>query len=328
MTAEDTTYAMPKLREQLDLHLLKVLQSLLKEHSVSRTAIRLGMSQPAVSNALRRLREITGDAILLRGKKGMVPTERGQELLRNATEALQAIERISTAAEPHDPALSTRVFNLGAPDYLDGSFIPDIAERVRRQAPQARLVVHPISPDLDYVQALEEGELDVVIGNWLEPPEKLHLARLFDDEVVCMLGRQHPLAQRGLSLQHYLEMPHLAPSVHVSEKQGFIDGCLAEQGISRVVQMVVPYFGLVPGILCRTDMVFTTNRQFAEYYARLLPIAVLPCPVSFPAMRFYQLWHPRTHHAAELLWFRRCIAEAANRLGGTLMPNGAGELMK
>ncbi|XOT94541.1 LysR family transcriptional regulator [Alcaligenes pakistanensis] len=307
---------MPKLREQLDLHLLRVLQSLLKEHSVSRTAIRLGMSQPAVSNALRRLREITGDPILLRGKKGMVPTERGPFLLAHATEALQAIERISATAEPVDPSQSTRVFNLGAPDYLDGAFIPDIAERVRRQAPQARLVVHTINPDLDYVQALEEGELDVVIGNWLEPPEKLHLARLFDDDVVCMLGRHHPLAQRGLSLQHYLEMPHLAPSAHVTDKRGFIDGCLAEQGISRQVQMVVPYFGLVPGILSRTDMVFTTNRQFAEYYARILPITVLPCPVHFPLMRFYQLWHPRTHNAAELLWFRRCIAQAAGSLDG------------
>ncbi|MGO3130484.1 MAG: LysR family transcriptional regulator [Alcaligenes sp.] len=307
---------MPKLREQLDLHLLRVLQSLLKEHSVSRTAIRLGMSQPAVSNALRRLREITGDPILLRGKKGMVPTERGPFLLAHATEALQAIERISATAEPVDPSQSTRVFNLGAPDYLDGAFIPDIAERVRRQAPRARLVVHTINPDLDYVQALEEGELDVVIGNWLEPPEKLHLARLFDDDVVCMLGRHHPLAQRGLSLQHYLEMPHLAPSAHVTDKRGFIDGCLAEQGISRQVQMVVPYFGLVPGILSRTDMVFTTNRQFAEYYARILPITVLPCPVHFPLMRFYQLWHPRTHNAAELLWFRRCIAQAAGRLDG------------
>ncbi|MDV2116051.1 LysR family transcriptional regulator [Alcaligenes faecalis] len=307
---------MPKLREQLDLHLLRVLQSLLKEHSVSRTAIRLGMSQPAVSNALRRLREITGDPILLRGKKGMVPTERGPFLLAHATEALQAIERLSASAEPMDPSQSTRVFNLGAPDYLDGAFIPDIAERVRRQAPQARLVVHTINPDLDYVQALEEGELDVVIGNWLEPPEKLHLARLFDDEVVCMLGRHHPLAQRGLSLQHYLDMPHLAPSAHVTDKRGFIDGCLAEQGISRQVQMVVPYFGLVPGILSRTDMVFTTNRQFAEYYARILPITVLPCPVHFPLMRFYQLWHPRTHNAAELLWFRRCIAQAAGRLDG------------
>ena len=307
---------MPKLREQLDLHLLRVLQSLLKEHSVSRTAIRLGMSQPAVSNALRRLREITGDPILLRGKKGMVPTERGPFLLAHATEALHAIERISATAEPMDPSQSTRVFNLGAPDYLDGAFIPDIAERVRRQAPQARLVVHTINPDLDYVQALEEGELDVVIGNWLEPPEKLHLARLFDDEVVCMLGRHHPLAQRGLSLQHYLEMPHLAPSAHVTDKRGFIDGCLAEQGISRQVQMVVPYFGLVPGILSRTDMVFTTNRQFAEYYARILPITVLPCPVHFPLMRFYQLWHPRTHNAAELLWFRRCIAQAAGMCDG------------
>ena len=307
---------MPKLREQLDLHLLRVLQSLLKEHSVSRTAIRLGMSQPAVSNALRRLREITGDPILLRGKKGMVPTERGPFLLAQATEALQAIERLSASAEPMDPSQSTRVFNLGAPDYLDGAFIPEIAERVRRQAPQARLVVHTISPDQDYVQALEEGELDVVIGNWLEPPEKLHLARLFDDEVVCMLGRHHPLAQRGLSLQHYLDMPHLAPSAHVTDKRGFIDGCLAEQGISRQVQMVVPYFGLVPGILSRTDLVFTTNRQFAEYYARILPITVLPCPVHFPLMRFYQLWHPRTHNAAELLWFRRCIAQAAGRLDG------------
>ena len=307
-------------KEPLDTYLLRVLQLLLTEQSVSRTALQMGQSQPAISNALRRLREITGDQILLRGKSGMVPTARGTELLHYANEALQAIERIANPPEDFDPQHSEREFHLAAPDYLDTLFLPTIIEKMRSEAPHVKLYVHAISHESNYAALLEEGQLDVVIGNWLEPPPQLYRSRLFDDEVVCMLGAHHPLAQKGISMKHFLELPHLAPTPYVSHRSNFIDGCLAEQGLRRRVQMAVPYFGLVPYVLMRTDMVFTTGRQFAQHYAKHLPIVVLDAPIAFPPMRFYQLWHRRTHKAPDAIWLRRCITEVATTLLGGHKP--------
>jgi DNA-binding transcriptional LysR family regulator len=302
----------------MDTHLLRILQILLTEQSVSRAAIKLGLSQPALSNSLRRLREITGDPILVRSKTGMVPTERGMELLSHASDALSAIERITQPPGVFEPATSTREFHLGAPDYLDAMFLPNIAEILRREAPHAKFIVHPINSDYDYVGSLENGGLDVVIGNWLEPPLQMHMARLFDDEVVCMVGSQNPVAGRALTLKQYLELPHLAPFPYVSERQSFIDGYLASQGLRRNIQMTIPYFGQVAGMLLRTDLIFTTGRQFAQHYARYLPITILPSPFPFPPMRFYLLWHRRCHGSPEVIWLRHCIAKVAAMLQASL----------
>src|SRR5690606_3147300 len=156
---------MQRTREPLDTHLLRILQILLTERSVSRAAIKLGLSQPAISNSLKRLREVTGDPILVRSKTGMVPTERGLELFAHATDALAAIDRITQPAAEFRPASTTREFHLGAPDYLDAMFLPNIAEILRREAPSSKLIVHPINSEFDYVEALENGNLNVVIGN-------------------------------------------------------------------------------------------------------------------------------------------------------------------
>lgn len=301
-------------RDHLDTYLLRVLHTLLTEQSVTRTAVRLGQSQPAISNTLKRLREITGDAILVRGKSGMVPTERGRELLELAEQSLAAMERIARPPQQFEPASSTRTFHVGAPDYLDAFFLPNIVERVRRLAPQARLFVHPLTSGTDFLADLEQGNLDIVIGNWLSPPEHLHISPLFEDEVVCMLGAHHPLARKGLTLRHYLEMPHLAPAPYASMQRSMIDQSLAEQGLKRKIQVTLPYFGLVPYVLMKTDMVFTTGRQFAAHYAEYLPIRIVPAPVPFPRMRFYQLWHERCHVAPDVTWLRRQIAEVGAEL--------------
>lgn len=301
-------------RDHLDTYLLTVLHTLLTEQSVTRAALKLGQSQPAISNTLKRLREITGDAILVRGRNGMVATERGSELLELAEQGLRAMERIARPLTGFDPQTSERTFHLGAPDYLDAFFLPNIIEKLRRQAPGMRLIVHPLNADVDYLEALEQGGLDLVIGNWLSPPEHLHILPLFEDEVVCMLGAHHPLAKKGITLKHYTEMPHLAPAPYATAQRSMIDQALAEQGLRRTIQVALPYFGMVPQVLMKTDMVFTTGRQFAAHYADYLPICIVPSPVAFPKMRFYQLWHERSHAAPDVVWLRRLISDVAAEL--------------
>ncbi len=300
------------MAEPLDTHLLRVLYLVLQERSVSRAADRLGITQPAVSSALKRLREITGDELLVRTRSGMTPTERAESLLGPTRAALDAIDSILVQAEPFDPARSKRVFGVGAPDYFDAFFLSNLIERFRRAMPHGRLNVRPLSLDVDFERLLEEGELDVVIGNWPRPPEYLRTTPLFDDEVVCMVGERHPLAKKDtIGADDYLAAQHLAPVRYAGGVRGAIDDHLHKLGIKRDIRVSLPYFHIAPYVLTTTDLIFTTGRRFAAHYAKFLPIRILPAPLDFPPLRFYQLWHERTHAAPAARWLREQVTQVA-----------------
>lgn len=300
-----------RVKNDLDAYLLRVLYTVLEEKSVTRAALKLGQSQPSISNSLKRLRDITGDAILVRGKAGLVPTVRGEELLALAKQGLEAMDKIAIQPKAFDPASIERVFQIGAPDYLDVFFIPNIIERLRKKAPNAKLAVHSLNAGFDYTAALESGSMDIVIGNWPQPPNHLHLSPLFEDEVVCMVSRENPCIKRAMSLELYLRMPHLAPTPYVAAHCSLIDTQLAEQGLKRNICMTIPYFGLVPHVLMKTDLVFTTGHKLAHYYAEKWPIEILRIPFDCPKMRFYMLWHERCHSSPEIIWLRRLIGDVA-----------------
>jgi len=300
------------MAEPLDTHLLRVLYLVLQERSVSRAADRLGITQPAVSSALKRLREITGDELLVRTRSGMTPTERAEGLLGPTRAALDAIDSILVQAEPFEPAKSKRVFGVGAPDYFDAFFLSNLIDRFRRAIPHGRLNVRPLSLDVDFERLLEEGELDVVIGNWPRPPEYLRTTPLFDDEVVCMVAERHPLAKKdAISADDYLAAQHLAPVRYAGGVRGAIDDHLHKLGVKRDIRVSLPYFHVAPYVLITTDLIFTTGRRFAAHYAKFLPIRILPAPLDFPPLRFYQLWHERTHTAPAARWLRDQVAQVA-----------------
>ncbi|MDQ7989842.1 MAG: LysR family transcriptional regulator [Candidatus Dactylopiibacterium sp.] len=293
--------------DSIDVHLLRVLHLLLTECSVSRAARRLNQSQPAVSTALRRLRDLTGDPLLVRSKNGMTPTERGAALLEPVTQALASIESIATGHARFDPATTRRVFNVATPDYLDPALLGRILARFHSLAPQAQVVFHSFSPEQDFTGALAEGRLDVVIGNWPHPPEQLRLSPLFEEEVVCMMREDHPLAGRPLTAKGYLEAEHLAPTPYSVGQRGVIDLHLARERLKRNVVAWVPYFSLAPYMVLESDMLFTCPRAFAEHFARRLPVALARSPIDYPPMAFYLLWHDRAHYAEECRWFREQI---------------------
>ena len=299
--------------DTMDVHLLRVLHAVLAECSVTKAALRLNQSQPAVSTALRRLRDITGDQLLVRSRNGMTPTERGAALLEPVKLALAQIEAIAVRQVRFDPAKSRRVFNIATPDYLNAVVLGEIVARLRKYAPHSQVVFHSLGPDSDFTQALESGELDVVIGNWPQPPELLRMTPLFEDDLVCVMRKDHPLANRPLTTERYLEADHLAPTPYSVGRRGVIDMHLARERIKRNVVAYVPYFGLVPYLLLQTDMIFTGPRVFAEHFAKLMPLAVTEVPIDFPKMGFYLLWHDRTHLADECRWFREQIVNVARK---------------
>lgn len=302
--------------DPLDTYLLRIFVLLITERSVSRAALRMNQSQPAVSAALKRLRDILGDPLLVREKGGMVPTERALALLSHAKGALAEIDRMVDEPEFFEAQSTRQAFRIGSPDYLAPVFVAGVAERFRREAPQARLTLHALGPDFDFERSLAEGDLDVVIGNWPEPPQRMHLSMLLEDEIVCLVAASHPLARKGMTTEDYARAAHVVPMPYSISQRGVIDSVLASLRINRDERVVVQSFTAAPYLLQKTDLVFTTTRHFARYYADLLSLAIIPSPIEFPPMRFYQLWHERNHNSPAHRWLRRLLAECGRTIAG------------
>lgn len=303
-----------KIADKIDLHLIRVLNTVLTERSVSRAAIRLGMYQPAVSAALKRLRGLAGDPILVRSGAGMVPTDAGLRMIEPSASILRAAGMLFSDARGFDAATAQSTFRLAASDYLDPLFLPQLVAQVKAQAPGCPIEIHPLSAESDYRAQLAEGRVDLVIGNWAAPPDDLHLARLFGDEVVCLVAQGHPAVRRGWDAASWLEAEHLAPMATHPGAKGVIDEHLATLGMARNITVRCAHFGLMPSMVASSLLVMTTGRQYCERFAGLLPVKILPCPIAFPRMMYYQLWHERTHASNAAKWLRERVKSVAAAL--------------
>jgi DNA-binding transcriptional LysR family regulator len=309
---------MSALPQHLDLHLIRILYLLLVEKNVSRVALKLNQPQPSISASLRKLRELTGDPLLVRGGRGMVPTQHGESLLKPAKRILDETESLFVKKSPFVPEQAERTFNIAAPDYLDTGFLPGVVAALRRGAPNSRVAIHGLGPGTDYLRMLSDGDMDLVIANWDEPPAHLHMSKLFEDPIVCAMRADSPYARRtapdAMTVEDYLGLPHVAPSQMVPGYHGVIDAFLERQGLRRRVAVESPYFGLIPYMLTQTDLVLTTGRQFMRFYEKTLPLKTFTVPIKFPPMRFYQLWHQRVHQSLEHKWLRDQVSAAAKAL--------------
>ena len=302
------------LFDKIDLHLIRVLHTVLTERSVSKAAIRLGMHQPAVSASLKRLRDFAGDPLLVRSGAGMVPTEAALRMVEPAASILRAAEMLFSDARGFSPATAQNTFRVGASDYLDPMFLPQLVAQIKSQAPLCHIEILPLSAALDYRAQLAQGEVDVVIGNWPQPPDDLHMGRLFGDEVVCLVGKDHPAVRRGWDINGWLAAEHIAPTPTHPGARGVIDAHLDSLGLQRSITARCAHFSLIPSIVASSLLVLTTGRQYCERYVAHLPLAMLPCPVEFPRLMYYQLWHARTHHSAAAIWLRDSVKTVASAL--------------
>ncbi len=299
------------LLDKIDLQLIRVLHTVLTERSVSRAAIRLGMHPPAVSAALKRLRDIAGDPLLVRGGAGMVPTDVGLRMIEPSASILRAAEVLFDDARSFEPASARTTFRIAASDYLDPEFLPRLLAQIKALAPLAEIEVQALSASFDYRARLAQGEIDVVVGNWAAPPQDLHLARLIDDEVVCLVSRKHPAVRRGWDQAAWLEAEHIAPGATYPGAKGVIDEHLASLGLQRHIVARCAYFGLIPAMVSSSLLVLTTGRQYCSRFVGSLPVAIVECPLQFPPMRYYQLWHERSHASAANRWLRERVKEVA-----------------
>ncbi len=306
----------------IDLHLVKVLYTVISERSVSRAAMRLQSTQPMVSAQLKRLRELTGDPLLVRSGQGLAPTDAALDMLEPAARLLNEAEALfapALRAGPFDAANSRVCFRIAASDYLDPLFLPRIVELLKHEAPMTQVELHPLSAEFDYRRKLASGEVDLVIGNWLRPPEELHLGRLMSDEIVCLVAADHPAATgrgggRHWSAERYLQSEHVAPMALHAGAPGVIDEHLHAQGLQRNIVVRSAHFSLIPLMVARSWLVLTTGRLFCTRYVEAMNLRIVRCPVQFPPLTYYQLWHERSHAAAPLRWLRERVRDVAKSL--------------
>lgn len=314
----------------LDVRLMRILHVLLTECSVSRAADLLGQSQPGVSQALKRLREILGDPLLVRSGSKLVPTERGSELLGQVSGILMAIDGIfESEAEAFDPAEDTRAIRIYAANCLGTFFMPRIGELLRREAPNMLVSFCATPVEREMFNELESGDIDLIIGNWPMPRENLRLAPLLDADMVLVMRPDHPMAGRSaLTMEEYLGLAHLSPTPHTSAAISPVDGRLAQLDCKRRIAFTVPEFTLVPPVLARTDLVFTSSRPFAEQMASQAPFALVEAPPELGSMKFYMLWHERVHQSPCNRWLRSVVRRVAGELNGleTLHSRKKGDL--
>jgi DNA-binding transcriptional LysR family regulator len=292
-----------------DLNLLIVFDAVMQERSVTRAGNRIGLSQPAMSHALNRLRYRLKDELFVRTPKGMVPTPRAEMLASPLSNALSGIQ---LALEPaaFDPAASDRRFALAVNNYAEIALTPALVAAVSAAAPAVRLDLRP-SGTLDIVDLLDRGELDLSIGNMDSSGERFVTAPLLHDRLVIVMRRGHPASRCMLSAADFAALPHLEISSSY-EDSGLIDRWLGERKLVRQIALRAPYLSAAP-ILVQSDMVATLSRRIAQDFVRNHPLQLHELPYASPRVQTAMLWHRRLGHHPAHRWLRDVVLSVTKR---------------
>ena len=258
-----------------DLNLLRVLDALLRERNVSRAAEHLALSQPAVSNALGRLRDLLDDPLLVRVGRAMQPTPRALELEAPIRAALRQIEESLSEGSRFDPARSRQRFTIALTDYAEMLLMPRLLARLAEQAPGIRIDVRHLSPRLP-AEALEKGELDLAVGRFEALPPRFAGSRWMSETLQLVARRDHPQLQAGLDLETFLRLRHLW--VHGGQTRGMVEQWLGEQGLSREIVYTTPNYLQAAHIAASGELVAVLPTRLARYFAGLLPLQLFDLP--------------------------------------------------
>jgi DNA-binding transcriptional LysR family regulator len=290
----------------VDLNLLVVLDALLTERQVSRAALRLNMSQPAVSHALARLRVLLADPLFTRHGGGLAPTVRALELSQPLSEALAQIRAV-LGPDGFDPAQSRHAFRLAMSDYGANIILPDLVGRLRKRAPGIDLSITQLSRE-GMIAGVVDGDIDLGLGVFPHLPAQIHAELLFSDQYVCLLDRASlPPSTMQIGLEDYLARPHALVAVH-GEASTEIDEAIHAAGYARRVALVLPHWGVAPKTIAGTDLVLTIATRSLEALPCDERLAVLPSPIELPAIPFMQISHRRRQADPALRWLRSVIA--------------------
>ena len=297
---------------KVDLNLLPIAIALYDELGVSRAAQALGMSQPAVSMALRKLRAAFKDPLFVRAPNGITPTPRAHALVRAARPLVTELQASLLAEEHFNPGLSERPFTFALSDVGEMVFLPRLLERLRAQAPNASIRSVSMPPH-QIADGLESGEIDLAIGYFPDlGRSSFFQQRLFTHAFACLLRAGHPRRSRRLSLDDFLAMEHAVVRAE-GRSQEIFERFLERRRIQRKIVLLTPHFLSLPMVIARSDLVTTVPHALGVYFSRLSPeLALARPPFDIAGFDLKQHWHRKYHNDSRSQWLRKQVAQLFN----------------
>lgn len=294
----------------VDLNLLKLFEALVRERSVTLAGLRLGLSQPAASRALGRLRSMLGDRLVVRGKLGLELTPRGEALAGPVAKLLDDARGIMAPAV-FDPASATGRITIAAHDHLSLVVLAGLAARFERHAPA--LSLHIAQPAGDNVRLVEQGGADLALGVFEALPGSFHRRSLYTDRLVCLVRSGHPSLADGWGLESYTSLRHIAVTIS-GVGESAVDAALSALGRTRHVALRVPHFLAAAMLVADSDMVLTVPGRLARLLSEKLQLSLLDLPLPVASLSPAMIWHERFHRDPAHGWVRQQMVEAVTSL--------------
>lgn len=296
-----------------DLNLMPVFIAVMEERSITRAAQRLGMTQPALSNALARLRATLNDPLFIRERYGVRPTELAETLAPGIAEALAGIDDAVLGQQAFDPAGAERLFTLAPNSYVEFALAPAIVARLRERAPGIRLRLTPFGTDLTETGVIS-GTTALVMGRLIDPPGNLVVQHLMDEGLACVVRADHPEVGDVLTREQYERMKHVNVLPPGRLRAGLFQA-LEQKGVRREVAVSVTHFLAVPEMIAETDYCATLPKLICDRLMRDPRLKILPAPVDLGTFPVQMGWHVRYRHDPAHRWLRALVAEVAAEQG-------------
>ncbi len=292
----------------VDLNLLIVFDALMQERNLTRAGRRLGLSQPATSHALARLRHMLKDDLFIRSPDGMQPTPRAEQMAEPIRDSLRVL-RLTLEPEDFDPAQSSRCFTLLVNNYAARAVVPSLARKVAEQAPNVTLDVRPVglSHVLDQIDA---GVADVALSRLVDGGERYKCVRITDDDYVALLDKDHPVADKTrLSAERLAEIPHVVITSS-GDDTSFVDEALEARGLSRRIAIRVPFLSIVL-MLVGADRLAIVPRRAAHDLSLICPLVFKELPFPSTRITLSMIWHRRLDNHPAQRWLRNMVRASA-----------------
>ncbi len=307
---------------RVDLNLLVYLDVLLRECNVTRAAEELGISQPAMSNSLRRLRDLFNDPILVRTSDGMTPTDRALELQPLVRNVLSSAELAILPKTDFDPAGSTRIFRIMASDYTESLLLPVLLRQLRKAAPGIRLDI--MTPSDVSFHDVERGKVDLVINRFDTLPQSFHQVHLWDDSFSCVMSVDNPVL-KNWSLERYLSSKHVWVSktgmgVGVGmtpddvQRLGWVDEALAKIDAKRDISLFTRHYQAALLLGEQDDLIVTIPTMTARGMENNPKVVIMDPPFEIPRMRLKMVWSPLLQHDPGHKWLRQMIKSVSQEI--------------
>ncbi len=309
--------------KNVDLNLLVYLDVLLRERNVTRAAETLGITQPAMSNGLRRLRQLFDDPLLVRTSAGMTPTERAVELQPQIREVVAAIERTIEPDQFFDAASADRVFRISVSDYTESTLLPQLMRRLRSEAPNITLDILTPS-DVSY-RDVEQGNVDLVINRFDVLPQSFHQRTLWRDSFSCLISHHNPIRD-NFNLDSYLEGGHVWVSKTgmgvgvgmepgAGQRLGWVDEALARLGKKRRIRVFTRHYQAAMRLAVLHDLIITLPTMAANLLRDDPGVIILPPPFEIPEIELKMAWSPLLQHNPAHRWLRGLLSEVSAETG-------------